>query len=124
MIAALLGCALFPVKSFAGELDATEWKMRPKGLMGVLFFWKTDRLIFENGQFTSTECVQYGFNTGPYDSRKEGDTASWSATQKNATGERMEWMGVSSGKCMTGSFVWVRPKGKLKTMAWKACKVK
>ena len=109
--------------SHAGDLDGTNWKMKPSGWRSAVFFWVYDHLNFKAGEFTSVDCVEYGFKTGPYASAKAADGVTWKAVQKNDKGETMSWEGTLRGEEMTGSFIWTKANGKTKTIAWHAKKV-
>ncbi len=118
----ILAFTAVPVEAMAGELDGTQWKMRPEGWRGVLLFWQTDTLKFDAGKFESTACTPYGFMPGPYDSKREGDKVVWSATQTNNKGEKMEWQGTLSRDRLEGSYTWTKRNGKTMTIWWKAKK--
>jgi hypothetical protein len=98
----------------AGDLDGTQWKMHE----GKLPIGKADTLKFDAGKFTSTECIPYGFTSGPYESNKEGDKVTWSALQTNAKGEKMDWHGSLMANKMTGSYTYTDEKGKVSTKQW------
>ena len=122
---AVMMMVLLPVllgKLYAGELDGTEWKLKEKGIRGVLLFWRTDVLQFANNQFTSAECVPYGFKTTSYNSSKEGDKVTWNSLATNDKGEKMDWKGTKSGELMEGMFTWTKANGQSKVYAWKASK--
>ena len=121
ILGGLLMSVLMTGVSMGGDMDKTEWKMREKGIKGALLFWRTDVLKFDNGQFTSMECVPYGFNASVYSSTKEGDKVNWSAIQTNSKGDKMEWKGTEMKNRMEGTFVWTTADGKTKTCSWKAC---
>ena len=119
---ALVASALTGGRVFAGDLDGTQWKIRKKGVTGILMFWRTDTLKFENSQFTSVDCLPYGFKTSAYNSTKEGDKVAWSAMQANDKGEKMDWKGTASINMMEGTYVWTKSKGMARTYAWKGCR--
>lgn len=122
-VAALLFAGIIlPSAVHAGGLDGTKWRMRPKGVMGLIMPWKADKLKFADDQFTSTECLTYGFKPGPYESKKDGERILWSAVQTNDKGEKMEWQGTAAGNRMEGTFVWTKADGTKKTHRWKARK--
>ncbi len=107
----------------AGDLDGTQWKMRPKSVMAYLMPWKSDHLIFDKEKFTSSDCVQYGYNAGPYLASTSGGTVNWKAEQTNAQGEKMSWEGTRIGDAMTGKFTWTKKDGSAKTWEWSAKRV-
>ncbi len=116
----MLAFIAVPVEAMAGELDGTQWKMRPEGWRGIFLFWQTDTLKFDAGKFESTGCIPYGFMSGPYDSKREGNKVIWSATQMSSKGEKMEWQGTLSADRLEGSYKWTKSDGKTKIIQWKA----
>ena len=103
----------------AGDLDGTQWKMRE----GKLPIGKQDTMKFESGNFTSVECIPYGFNGSPYESRQENGQIKWNATQKNNKGESMVWEGTvqPNGK-MKGTYTYTDEKKKITKKNWAARK--
>jgi hypothetical protein len=69
---------------------------------------------------TSVECIPYGFTSGPYDSKKEGDKVTWTVVQTNSKGEKMDWHGSVMPNKMTGSYTYTDYKGKVSTKQWSA----
>ena len=121
MAALLLSLSVLPAIVFAaGDLDGTQWKMRE----GKLPIGKADTLKYEAGRFTSVECIPYGFTSGPYDSKKDGDKVTWTALQTNSKGEKMEWRGTLASGKMTGSYTFTDEKNKVSTKKWTAKKSK
>lgn len=119
--AVLLGGAL---TAAAGELDGTTWKAKGRGFTGVVQFWKSDVMKFAGDQFTSENCIPYGFKTGPYVTTKAEDAVHFQAEQMNDKGEKIYWEGVRTGDRMVGQFTWSykNKKGvaKTKVVKWKA----
>lgn len=118
IFAVLAISALLGGQAMAGDLDGTTWKIREKGIM----FWRTDTLKFDNGQFTSVECVPHGFNASAYNSTKDSNKVMWSIAQTNGKGEKMDWKGTTTGDRVEGSFVWTKTNGKTMTCSWKGSK--
>jgi hypothetical protein len=103
----------------AGELDGTEWKLKPRGLRG-LFTWHSDMLKFDNGQVISLDTSKEGFEPTSYDIRKEGDRTSWTTTQANKNGDKLVWSGTRDGGEMQGTYTWFKSGGDVKAVYWKA----
>ena len=118
----MLGAVLLAGVAAAGELDATAWNMQPKGILGAVSFWNFDLLRFEDGKFSSSKWLKNGFQTAPYQTRKEGKKIIWTATLTNEKGERMEWDGRWSGGRMDGNVTWFGKDGKTTKIRWKANK--
>jgi len=117
----LLSSFLFLFTSFSlaeGALDGTYWKLDQK--LGK----KRDILKFEEGQFTSSQCLRFGFETTPYASKTLGKkTVSWNATLKSSRGEKMIWKGTRSGTSMRGSYTFVKGNGRRANTTWSAQKI-
>lgn len=116
----LAALTLAGLPAAAADLDGTRWQLRLKGLRGLVLFWESDKLRFDGGNFTSEDCLPYGFAAGPYLEKSKGDAVTWSATQFNPAGETMEWSGARRGERMEGVFVWTLKDGRQKTFRWKA----
>jgi hypothetical protein len=104
------------------SLDGTSWKAE---LSGNKKKHESDQLVFKNGQFTSTECVPYGFNGGAYEITNQSGQSVWTSTQKNKKGETMTWQGTWDGKSntMSGEYKFMNKKGKLEEQTgWTATK--
>jgi hypothetical protein len=119
LLALLVLSSFIAVPLRAGELDGTEWKVKPRGLRG-LFTWHADHLKFDNGQVVSLDTSKDGFEPTSYDIRKEGGRTSWTTTQANKNGEKMVWTGVRDGTEMQGTYTWFKSSGDVKSVYWKA----
>ena len=118
MSALLLGTT---AEALAGSPDGT-WKARAKDAPAGKV---VDTLLFANGQFTSTECLQYGYQKGPYNSTSANNVTKWTAIQTNTNGDKMTWTGEIRGKKMTVSFQRTDKNGKpADAQEWIAEKVK
>lgn len=102
-----------------GNLDNSAWRVYEIGKKKPM-----DTLVFIKGQFTSTDCVPYGFYTGSYSAKANGDQLTWNATQNNEANEKMEWSGTANGSEMKGTYTYVTEKGKAETKQWRAEKLK
>ncbi|MBI4395460.1 MAG: hypothetical protein HY548_00095 [Elusimicrobia bacterium] len=111
----LLSFVVLPSTLFAaGELDGTTWQIGEEGSKDA------DTLKFQTGQFTSEACIPYGFKTGPYQSRLDGDKITWTASQKNTKGEIMDWQGTVEASTMTGNYTHTKTNGKKSKTNWTA----
>ena len=95
--------------AYAGTLDGktfagTTGKLGKKGS-------EKDELRFENGQFISAGCGEYGFGAGSYETTVEGDETHFVAdTYSDKTG-RITWVGTISGNNLEATYLWYK-KGK------------
>ena len=87
-------------KSFSGMTG----KMGKKGS-------QKDEIRFENGQFQSVDCKKYGFGSGPYVTRTEGDKTHFVADTYSADTGRIAWVGTISGNSLDATYLWYK-KGK------------
>lgn len=68
-----------------------------------------DVLIFKDETLLSTECEQYGFGPGTYETaRKDGKTLFEATTTSEKEG-KIEWEGKIEGDSITGNFMWSKP---------------
>ena len=118
--AALFGLFFLAAPARA-SLDGTAWKLRTKNLISrVVFFWKSDRLEFRGGMFTSKDCLKAGFKATRYLFEEKGVKIIWSTTQTNVLGEKIEWQGTSEHHRMRGTYRYTDKSGRVKTVRWKA----
>ena len=92
-------------KTFSGELGESG---AAKG--------KADDLVFENGQFVSTACVEYGFTSAAYKASEKGGVITFSAKATNLKGESMNWSGIVSEGSVKAKAVYL--SGDKKTVHW------
>ena len=69
-----------------------------------------DRLIFQDGFFTSEACLQYGFAKGPYSATTTPDGVRFQATSISPSHGVMTWEGVRSGDRMSADVKWVKER--------------
>lgn len=69
-----------------------------------------DRLIFQDGFFTSEACLQYGFAKAPYSATKIPDGIRFQATSISPSHGVMTWEGVRSGDRMSADVKWVKER--------------
>ena len=108
MAVTLMGPAATALRA-ADSLDGTTWVAPPLDKDA-----KPDTLRFDKGQFNSSECVQYGYTGGAYETKKKTGALTWTSVQKNAEGDTMDWKGTWDGKSdeMKGRFVYTDKDGK------------
>ena len=69
-----------------------------------------DRLIFQDGFFTSEACLQYGFAKGPYSATTTPDGVRFQATSISPSHGVMTWEGVRTGDRMSADVKWVKER--------------
>jgi hypothetical protein len=69
-----------------------------------------DVLIFDNGRFTSTECFQYGFQSGPYSAAVQGDSIQFTAETHSPTHGTMVWHGTLKGDALDVTYAWTKER--------------
>ena len=92
-----------------GELDGTSWTA-PMDQDGQ----KNDTLSFAKGQFTSSECIPYGYKSGVYETKAKAGALNWTSVQKNEQGDTVAWKGTWDGKSdrMSGTMIRTDANGK------------
>ncbi len=115
-LALMLAMAFMPALLPAETLDGTQWELREKGTR----FWSSDKLKFDQNQFTAQEFSKDGFYPTEYSASKSDERVSWSASQSNSKGDKMEWSGVSMGDRMDGSYTLIKSNGETSIHPWKA----
>jgi len=69
-----------------------------------------DLLVFDGGHFTSTECYQFGFKSGPYTATVEQDAIRFKAVTHSPTHGKMEWEGTVRGDTLEVSYSWTKER--------------
>jgi len=67
-----------------------------------------DELVFKDATFMSTECEQYGFTPGAYESKTKGDTVLFESTLMSDKEGKAEWEGSVQGGNITGTMIWTK----------------
>lgn len=111
VLAVLLTWSTFVPWVFAGALDGTQWRVEitPEG---ATIPHHVDRILFNEGKFTSKIFERRGFPSASY----SGSASSWSAEQTGAEGE-LNWKGSIEGEALKGTLVWKQADGKVVTHA-------
>ena len=117
-------CCLFLVSSAAFGADA---KTQTSILDGKTFSGKVgdkgekkgeaDSLVFENGKFHSTVCDQYGFKSGTYTEKANGNTTTFEADVASENGAKMHWTGTVNGSALHANATWTK-KGDKSMEKW------
>ena len=68
-----------------------------------------DVLIFKDETMLSTECEQYGFGPGSYESVTKDGKILFEATTTSQKEGIIEWEGTVDGSKINGNFMWSKP---------------
>jgi len=98
-----------PPAASAGALDGLTFT-GPVGAIGKSKPYNTDSIVFEDGHFVSTDCVQYGFTRAPYAAKRVGDEIHFQAVTRSPTHGTMTWEGVIRGDRAQAEYRWVRER--------------
>lgn len=66
----------------------------------------TDKLIFTQGTFHSTDCDQYGFDVAAYTAHRDGDGITFAAEISSAEEGTIKWQGTAKGDVIEATFTW------------------
>lgn len=69
-----------------------------------------DKLVFENGKFSSVVCQRYDFAEAPYWVRVDGDRIHFLAELTSPTDGTMRWTGTIRGDKLTGTMRWIKQR--------------
>jgi hypothetical protein len=69
-----------------------------------------DEITFEDGQFRSLDCENWGFGAAPYTVEKDGNSYHFSATLVSDNRGVLEWKGTVTGDTATGTFRWLHER--------------
>jgi hypothetical protein len=66
----------------------------------------SDTITFENGQFRSLDCENWGFSAAPYSVTKEGGSYLFRALLRSPDRGTLEWQGTITDDKATATFHW------------------
>ncbi len=98
--AAAPGSRILDGQSFSGQV----------GAQGKTKSYNTDSIVFADGYFVSTDCVQYGFTRAPYTAERVGDAIRFRAVTTSPTHGTMTWEGSIRGDEAQAEYRWVRER--------------
>lgn len=87
-------------KNFDGEMLTGEGKVLSS----------KEKLVFQNGQFFSEACREFGFGKGPYWLRVENNKVHFIAETASPSNGTMHWKGTITGGQVDASFVWTKKR--------------
>jgi hypothetical protein len=69
-----------------------------------------DVITFDDGQFRSLDCENWGFGPAPYNVTKKGDSYQFRATLLSADRGKLEWNGTVTGDTAEATFRWLHKR--------------
>ena len=69
-----------------------------------------DVLSFSDGTFTSSACLPFGFESGPYTATVEGDSIHFQAVTLSPTHGKMEWKGTFKDGTLDVTYSWTKER--------------
>ena len=112
MLAACSGAiakAESPPSTTEGLLDGQAFS-GTVGALGKESPYNKDSIVFADGYFVSTDCVQYGFERAPYTARRDGNVIHFEAVTRSPTHGTMTWAGTIRGEEARAEYRWVRER--------------
>ena len=67
---------------------------------------KEDVITFNEGEFFSIDCEQYGFSAAPYETKKRSSNIIFKSTLLSETEGKVQWSGIIDGDHVLGKFGW------------------
>ena len=98
---------LTPAALAEGALDGKTFSVSIKE-MGKDEEPTKDELIFKDGTLTSTECLKYGFDAGPYEYKKMDDGTVFISNSTSQKEGETQWEGKVDGDKIKGTFIWIK----------------
>lgn len=92
-----------------GLLDGQRFR-GTVGAMGKETPYNHDSIVFADGYFVSTDCVQCGFERAPHSARRDGDVIHFDAVTTSPTHGTMTWTGSIRGDAARAKYRWVRER--------------
>lgn len=69
-----------------------------------------EKIIFENGRFTSVSCEPYNFGSSEYSVKVVGDRIHFEAVTESPTHGEIAWKGIVDGDEAEMTFVWTKER--------------
>jgi hypothetical protein len=108
LMAGLMSAFMAYRSFFSAGLDGSTWqvRIRPKTLFA---FSSKDTLVFDQGQFTSSQQLTKGYLPAGYDYRAHNTKLGrFEASLVRDDGSIMDWVGEVRGEQVEGTVIWTR----------------
>jgi hypothetical protein len=69
-----------------------------------------EKIVFENGRFTSVSCEPYNFGSSEYSVKVVGDRIHFEAVTESPTHGKIAWKGIVDGDEAEMTFVWTKER--------------
>jgi len=79
----------------------------PTGKMGENTT-EDDELRFENGKLYSVGCADWGFGSGAYSTKVEGNNITFEAVTTSPKDGKIAWSGTVSGDTIDAIYIWTK----------------
>jgi hypothetical protein len=106
-LSTLLLVLVAPLAGAQSVLDGRKFDTQA-GFVGKPAHVKQDILSFDAGMFRSSDCDQYGYGTGKYVVRGEGNATAFEVETISAEYGRNIWKGVVKSDAIEGTMVFYR----------------
>jgi hypothetical protein len=69
-----------------------------------------DEIVFKNGRFLSTACINWGFDSPPYRATVKPDGIHFEALTQSPRHGQILWRGVVSGNILEATYLWTKER--------------
>jgi hypothetical protein len=69
-----------------------------------------DEIVFQDGQFLSTSCSKYGFQSAQYIASQDGSSIVFTAVTRSPKHGQINWQGKITGKEIEVSYIWTKER--------------
>ena len=69
---------------------------------------ETDELRFENGKLYSVGCAEWGFDSGTYSTKVEGNNITFEAVTTSPKDGKIAWSGTVNGDMIDAVYIWTK----------------
>jgi hypothetical protein len=69
-----------------------------------------DEIVFKNGRFLSTACINWGFDSPPYRATVKPDGIHFEALTRSPRHGQILWRGVVSGNILEATYLWTKER--------------
>jgi hypothetical protein len=72
--------------------------------------YEDEKIIFQDGMFTSVSCEPYNFGSSPYTAEFVGEKIQFDAVTESPTHGKITWRGIITNDQAEVSFVWTKQR--------------